>query len=156
MSGFLQEPQITNSNPESYDSNDEDSTTYQNMGGEWSSNSVTTNLWMPKQVVRYSASYRIKHACINIFDANVSYKDSCDENTEIDGGNLYYIPLKYPTGTSNFPVRLNADGNRNEPVKISMLTNMDWGFTYDCGVSCRQELFDLEKGGYLYIFRPIA
>ena len=156
MSGFLQEPQITNSNPESYDSNDEDSTTYQNMGGEWSSNSVTTNLWMPKQVVRYSASYRIKHACINIYDANVSYKDSCDENTEIDGGNLYYIPLKYPTGTSNFPVRLNADGNRNEPVKISMLTNMDWGFTYDCGVSCRQELFDLEKGGYLYFFRPIA
>ncbi len=156
MSGFLQEPQITNSNPESYDSNDEDSTTYQNMGGEWSSNSVTTNLWMPKQVVRYSASYRIKHACINIYDANVLYKDSCDENTEIDGGNLYYIPLKYPTGTSNFPVRLNADGNRNEPVKISMLTNMDWGFTYDCGVSCRQELFDLEKGGYLYFFRPIA
>lgn len=154
MSGFLQEPQITNSNPESYDSNKENEFEFKNMGGEWTSNSVTTSSWMPKQVVRYSASYRIKHACINIFDAKVTYKDSCDDNTEIDGGNLYYIPLKQPNG--NFPVRLYADGNANSPVKISMLTNMDWGFTYDCDVDCRQELFDLEKGGYLYFFRPIA
>ena len=154
MATFLQESQITNSNPESYNSNDENLDTYENMGGEWNANSVTTNSWLPAQTIRYSASYRLKHACINRFTALVEYKDSCDDNTEIDGGNLYYIPLKEPNG--DFPVRVYAGGNANSPVKISILNNMDWGFTYDCDVNCRQELFDLEKGGYLYFFRPIA
>ena len=152
MATFLQESQITNSNPESYDSNDENDDTYKNMGGEWNANSVRTNSWSPAQTIRYSASYRLKHACINRFTALVDYKNSCDDNTEIDGGNLYYIPLKQPD--SVFPVRVYAGGDPT--VKISILNNMDWGFTYNCRVNCRQELFDLHDGGYLYFFRPIA
>ena len=153
MATFLQESQITNSNPESYNSNDVTSDDrFEDMGGEWNANSVRTNSWLPAQTIRYSASYRIKHACINRFTAFVDYKNSCDDNTEIDGGNLYYIPLKQPDG--DFPVRVYTGGNAT--VKISILNNMDWGFIYDCDVSCRQELFDLHDGGYLYFFRPIA
>ena len=33
---------------------------------------------------------------------------------------------------------------------------MNWPLNYSCGVECQQKLFDLDKGGYLYYFRPIS
>ena len=149
MSSYLQTPDLLSTKPMSYDSNIEGSTTLVDMGGTWSYNQVDTSVWYPETKRNFSAYYQLGTACINIYDANVRYETSgtCTDE-EINGGNLYYIPLKTIDGF-NFKVKLDVS-------EISIVNLMNWGFTYDCDVNCRQELFDLEKGGYLYFFRPIA
>ena len=151
MSSYLQTPDLLSTKPMSYNSNifEGDITPLVDMEGTWSYNQVDTSVWYPETKRNFSAYYQLGTACINIYDANVRYETSgtCTDE-EINGGNLYYIPLKTIDGF-NFKVKLDVS-------EISIVKLMNWGFTYDCGVICRQELFDLEKGGYLYFFRPIA
>lgn len=152
MASHISYPDFSvNSEVKSRDSNDEKATGMVSMNGEWTIEHGNVSQWYPDTMITFSAWYELGKACINAKTADVRYisKDSnCDSNEEIDGGFLYYIPLKEKTGT-NFPVEVYIQ-------ELSIVNIMNWQLNYKCGVDCQQKLFDLDKGGYLYYFRPIS
>lgn len=152
MASYVNYPDFNvNGQVDSKDSNDENALGMVSMNGKWTSSYDTITEWYPDTFISFSARYELGKACINAKTANVRYidKDSnCDSTEEIDGGYLYYIPLKERTGTS-FPVEVYIQD-------LSFISVMNWPLNYSCGVECQQKLFDLDKGGYLYYFRPIS
>lgn len=113
-----------------------------------------------------SVTFSQNHACIDLrertvndvtYPAYVEYKGTCDyadpngTNGQKDGGNLYYIPLKYKDG-GMFPVVANSNG------KLNILTKSQWKFELECNVNVYQKLYETNDqgvNGYKFIYRPI-
>lgn len=120
--------------------------------GDWecTNNSVGTS-WRPNSSISQTCTFTLYDAYIdkktsNIIYSNVLLNDYLYGNSE-NGEPLYYVPLKMPSG--QFYVKTNLTG-------LSSVSGMNWSANYICDVECQQKLYDLENGGYLYYFRPIA
>jgi len=111
--------------------------------------------WYPDEELNYNYLFMLKKACINTQTAEVTYKEICDPNNEIEGINsegesLYYIPLKWPDNTP-FNVKVEVSANlikgTNNPL-----------YTYTCKVNTKQKLYNIEgdKISYKFVYRPIS
>lgn len=121
--------------------------------GSWNSkyiNDTNGNAinWAPGEEISYELSFSLNKACINRQTSKVRYTTDtkCDEETELDGGYQYYIPLKQPTG--NFPIFVNIRD-------LNVLKDQTWSLDYQCGVECTQKLYK-EDLSYKFIYRPIS
>lgn len=104
--------------------------------------------WMPMEMLEYKATYNPRRACINRITAIVTYTDGeCNLDKEIDGGLLIYTPVKYRE--IEFAVSVNMP-------QISIIPKfMEWSIKYTCGPNCYQRIYDIDNGGFKYIYRPI-
>lgn len=124
-----------------------------------------------------SFSVSINQACINKynpFDVKYITSGSCsDYSTDyvvgyIDGGNNYYVPLKYPD-KEYFTFSGSSNG-------LSIVNGMTWTMSYDCNVKVEQKIYNTipsgggssggsggsssggsgtGSGGYKFVYRPI-
>ena len=139
--------------------------------GEWTidySEEDDDELWEPGEVIDYSIRFDLYQACIDRRTAKVSYKPSCN-NDEVDSGQLYYVPLKQPSGA--FPISIDIsdvnvlkDGEIISNGKELSKKYTKWPIEYECGVECQQKLYDIDEddsgnkkgdGSFKFIYRPI-
>jgi len=100
----------------------------------------------PQEKVTYEIGFVLNRACINRYDATITYRTTdCTEN-EINGDILYYIPLKQPNG--NFPIKINIED-------FNVLKNEKWTLNYECDIKCLQKLYDENDWSFAFIYRPI-
>ena len=152
MKEYLQQPTIEGS-VKSKDSN-EVTIPYNvadtEMAGTWNDDTVDTSAWYPGDKREYNASFRLSEARIGIYPNNVTQAPVCYNGEDdcanyIDGGNFYYVPLKWPDSTG-FPVSVDVSN-------LSIITEMTWPLDYDCSVNCNQKMY--EDKGFKFIYRPI-
>lgn len=161
-----------NSQVKSYDSNIVGNT-YTSMQGIWNetydgydnlsdaTEQSGVELWYPGQTINYTANYNLSQACIGLYPSldmsiksPVAYTGGTCSGIEsatqkyLDGNNLYYIPLKQPTGS--FPVKANTINTQG----LSLVSNMSWDLDYSCSVNVEQRLYKT-NGKYKFIYRPI-
>ena len=170
---YLNEVELNdNSQVKSYNSNVV-SNTYESMQGIWdesyngydnlsdATEQSGVELWYPGQTINFTANYNLSQACIGLYPSldmkiksPVAYtSDTCsgiESATQkyLDGNNLYYIPLKQPTGS--FPVKANTINTQG----LSLVNNMSWNLDYSCSVNVEQRLYKT-NGKYKFIYRPI-
>ena len=106
----------------------------------------TTNRWEPGIEWTTKCHYTLPKAMLNKQSADVEYGRNYTSDIWMDKGNVYFIPLKWPTGT--FPIKATLNG-------LSATTISDWTADYTCEVETIQLLYDLENGGYKFFYRPI-
>jgi len=105
--------------------------------------------WEPGEAISYELDFTLYRACIDRETAIVNYiepTESCDSD-EVDGGQLYYIPLKQPTGT--VPVTVRVDD-------VNVLVDEDWEINYTCQVNNIQKLYDETDWSFKFLYRPIS
>lgn len=157
MAEYLQDPNIEETAKiMTKDSNKVDgnyTTTDKKMDGVWQSSSISNSSWYPNKYVSYNSTFYLGKACISVYPDNITKapityvgNGTCDSNATIDGGNLYYVPLKWPDG-KRFPVSVTID-------ELSIITVMDWNLDYKCGIDCYQKLYE-NNGTFKFIYRPI-
>ena len=170
---YLNEVELNdNSQVKSYNSNVV-SNTYESMQGIWdesyngydnlsdATEQSGVELWYPGQTINYTANYNLSQACIGLYPSldmkiksPVAYTGGTCSGIEsatqkyLDGNNLYYIPLKQPTGS--FPVKANTINTQG----LSLVSNMSWDLDYSCSVNVEQRLYKT-NGKYKFIYRPI-
>ena len=123
--------------------------------GDWSSDydksedSDTTH-WEPGEEVTYELNFGLDTACINRQTAKVRYTTGRCNSDEVDGGELYYVPIKQglETGRGTFPVKVSIDD-------VNVLKSETWSIDYECDVNCRQDLYNPD-GSFKFIYRPIS
>lgn len=115
--------------------------------GTWECNSASAANWGPGVTLTSSCSFTLYNSYIKRDSGTVYYGDEYNETDYLSEGNKYFTPLKYET--KYFPIK--AVGS-----KLSSISGFTWGFTYECGVNCNQEFYDLKNGGYLFYYRPIT
>ena len=161
---YLNEVELNdNSQIKSYKSNVV-SNTYESMQGIWdesyngydnlsdATEQSGVELWYPGQTINYTANYNLSQACIGLYP--VAYTGGTCSGIEsatqkyLDGNNLYYIPLKQPTGS--FPVKANTINTQG----LSLVSNMSWDLDYSCSVNVEQRLYET-NGKYKFVYRPI-
>lgn len=152
MQGLLEEPD-DRAKTTSIDSNTVGDTS---IVDAWTANTEKTTdsngdakHWEPGEVISYGLDFTLYRACIDRETAKVNYiesSDSCD-NDEIDGGQLYYIPLKQPTGTVPIKVSVND---------VNVLKDEDWEIDYTCKVDNTQKLYNETDWSFNFIYRPIT
>lgn len=102
--------------------------------------------WYPGEKIGYTLNFSLQNACINRQTAEVTYTNgSCNEETQLNGGQLYYVPVKQENGTT-FPYKISIDD-------LSIIKDHTWRLSYTCGVKCTNDL--IIKGKYKIIYRPI-
>lgn len=124
------------------------------MPGSWECNSATiSDVWKSgkSNLLTSYCSYTMDDAFINKKTSEVVY-GLLGGSLYLNGNSssnepMYYIPLKWPTGSFGISVNYN---------NLSSLSEMNWYGTYECDVECQQKLYDLSNGGYQYYFRPIS
>jgi len=120
--------------------------------GIWEcTNNLFDEGWDRTEEIKQTCTFTLHNAFINkntskVVYGNASLNEYLNGNSD-SGEPLYYIPLKMPSG--QFYVKANLTG-------LSSISGMRWNADYTCDVECRQKLYDLSNGGYLYYFRPIA
>lgn len=119
---------------------------YNSNTGTWDCESEKVSSWEPNTTLTSKCTFTLYEAFIEKDSSNVFYNKSNGDNY-ISKGNVYFVPLKYPTG--NFGVSAVFSN-------LSSISDMDWSANYECDVECQQKLYDLSNGGYLYYFRPIS
>ena len=170
MVNYLQEPQLKESNINTYDENKTNNGSgvpaSMEDSGDWnvifSTNEGTydsyskPNMWMPSDTPNavYITNFTLREACIN-FEANTvtnapvthvaNVDDSCDADSSISGGIKWYTPIKLKDGTS-VPVELIKD-------ELSLITEMDWDVNYNCSAPTRQDLYNIPgDGSFKFVF----
>ena len=137
------------------DSNSVKNTTQTHEVGKWECEPIknqynetvsTTRRWEPGIEWTTKCHYELPKAMLNVQSADVEYDTNYTSDVWKDEGNVYFIPLKWPTG--EFPVKATLNG-------LSASTLSDWSATYTCEVETKQLLYDLENGGYKFFYRPI-
>lgn len=130
------------------------------MAGNWNINYSKPTIWGIGQEVNYDMNFYLKTACINTRTAEVKYidGDNCDnlnyggefDEQYIDGSNSYYVPLKELDG-SYFPVQVKIND-------FSVVNTMTWNLDYECGVNCKQKIYDIDppSASYKFIYRPVS
>ena len=119
---------------------------YNSNTGTWDCESEDVSSWKPNTTLTSKCTFTLYEAFIKKNSSAVYYNISGGSDY-ISKGNMYFVPLKYPTGSFS----VSADFN-----KISSITDMKWSASYECDVECQQKLYDLSNGGYQYYFRPIS
>lgn len=135
---------------EARDSNNATDTSMHDIINEYGAGSLSgggggSGSWSPGSVRSASMSYIPNKACINIYTTDVRYitnDSSCTED-EIDGGKLYYIPLKMKDW-EKFPIEVSVSN-------VSTLSYDTWPLSYKCDVHCQQRLYGNNK----FVYRPI-
>lgn len=146
MAQYLEEPSSEDYTLTARDSNDANNSNTTVSWYDWNITSSIPSLWLPDTYATYNVDLSQKRACIDRYTANIRYTDTtCDEETEIDGETLYYVPLKYFGSEFKIGVSLS---------EISIVNFMDWSLNANCGPSCYQKIYK-ENGGYKFIYRPI-
>ena len=125
--------------------------------GKWTIEEFSSpEIWYPSsnpesedeqdKIIKYTLSFKLQNACIDRQTAEVTYTDgSCNEETHLNGGQLYYVPVKQENGTT-FPYKISIDD-------LSIIKGHTWSLNYTCGVNCVNEL--IKNGKYKIIYRPI-
>jgi len=156
ITGLLENPKH-NAVTKSSDSNDETNTKINQIVGSWNT-PKTPNVgtyWEPGEAANYKLKFNMKTACINRRTALVDYKDGCNDSEEVDGGELYYIPLKKETGTFPIEVSINDVNIIASNHGTGNKHSHKWSINYSCSVDNVQKLYDLDNGGFEFIYRPI-
>lgn len=150
------------------DSNDEDDKSMHSIddkaGTLSGSSQGTGGEWAPNDPLHGNVGYTQYRACINIYTADVRYEQisnkngntvsssNLDENgnaksvcgqDEIDGGMLYYMPLRLKDKES---FEMGASY-----TNASLLAGIDWTISGSCSINANQKLYGANK----YIYRPI-
>ena len=154
---FLQKPN-DNAITKSLDSNDVNNTEMKKIG-YWTvkpknktldSNGDTSH-WEPGEEITYNLTFHLDRACINRQTAEVTYIDKNDQckDSEIDGGILYYTPIKLGIreGVGYFPIQVSIDD-------VNVLKDKTWSIDYECDVECQQKLYN-PNVSFKFIYRPI-
>lgn len=90
-------------------------------------------------------------AKLDLNSANVFYNNNTtDSGIFKENENYYYIPLKYPSTDDEHPYRVTAQFS-----ELSALSSINWSANYTCELEVKQLMYDLENGGFLFVYRPI-
>lgn len=100
--------------------------------------------WQPGSVVSTTMRFSLNNACINVFTAKVTYRQSGCTADEIDGYSLYYVPLKMKD-KSSFTIDVSG-------FQLSSLTQYrNWNWDASCSVKIQQRLYGDNK----FVYRPV-
>ena len=124
--------------------------------GEWTCDSVVdsngspvnvSSTWHPGEERILVCRHELPNSYITRSSADVVYFDPSDSASYIDGNKKYYIPLKWP-GDIDFELL-------SKSTQLSTVTTVNFSADYKCDIDVEQALYNLEEGGFKFIYRPI-